>query len=199
MIMSIVLRISILLVVAAAFIIVRPNCAYACSCRPPGTPVEELNQSDAVFLGRVVEVNAARGSITGSGDSTTVTFDVSKVWKGQITRTSILVTPGSSASCGVTFEQGKDYVVYGRMNEGSLNTNLCSRTRLAGEATEDIAALGAGQPIDATSQMPGQLPATGTNVFDGGQSLALIIGLLAIVLGLVIIAISRQGSLHRNQ
>jgi hypothetical protein len=193
MIMSIVLRISILLLLAAAVIIVRPNCAYACSCRPPGTPAEELNQSDAVFLGRVVEVNA------GSGDSTTVTFDVSNVWKGQITRTSILVTPGSSASCGFTFEQGKDYVVYGRMNEGSLNTNLCSRTRLAGEATEDIAALGAGQPIDATSQVPGQLPATGTNVFDGGQSLALIIGLLAIVVGLVITAISRQGSLHRNQ
>jgi hypothetical protein len=194
--MSIVSRISILLVLAAAAIIVRPNCAYACSCRPPGTPAEELNQSDAVFLGRVVEVNAARGSITGSGDSTTVTFDVSKVWKGQITRTSILVTPGSSASCGFTFEQGKDYVVYGRMNEGSLTTNLCSRTRLAEEASEDIAALGAGQPI---SQVPGQLPATGTNVFDGGQSLALIIGLLAVVVGLVITAISRQDSLHRDQ
>ena len=190
--MSIVLRLSILLIVLSAVVIVRPTCAYACSCRPPGTPIEALGQSDAVFQGTIVSVKASTGPVTSSADNTTVMFQVSKVWKGQITQTSTLTTPGSSASCGVTFEQGKEYVVYGRVNEGSLTTNLCSRTRAVADATEDMTAFGAGQQPTANTQAPAHLPATSTDMLSNQQPLLLIFAMLTIAVGMVVIAMSRR-------
>ena len=188
----------LLFVLGAAIVAAQPNCVFACSCRPPGTPTEELGQADAVFLATVVDVNVPSGPITGSGDSTTVTLDVATVWKGQITRTLVLTTPGSSASCGVSFEQGKAYVVYGRLSEGSLTTNLCSRTRPIADAAEDLAALGPGQPPEANIEVPHQLPATGTSKNEEGdvrlQLLLVAFGMLAVVAG---IAISRWGQRSR--
>lgn len=190
--MSIIGRLSLLLIVVGVIAVARPTCAYACSCRPPGTPAEELGQSDAVFRGTVVSVKAPSGPVTSSADNTTVTFSVSTVWKGQITQTGTISTPGSSASCGVTFEQGKEYVVYGRLNEGSLTTNLCSRTGTIENATEDIAALGTGQPPSANGQTPGQLPATGGDLFSGKQFFLTLVGLLLVMLGVLVIAINRR-------
>ena len=191
--MSTTLRLTmLLLIVVGAMVVARPSCAYACSCRPPGTPAEELGQSDAVFQGIVVSVKAPTGPVASSADSTTVTLDVSKVWKGQVTQTTMLTTPGSSASCGVTFEQGKEYVVYGRVNEGALSTNLCSRTRTVADATEDSTALGTGQPPTANAQLPHQLPATGVGGEATGQFPLVIFGLLMVAVGVVIIAMSRR-------
>lgn len=190
--MRIALRLVIGAILAGAVIAAWPTCAYACSCRPPGTPAEELGQSDAVFRGTVVSVKAPTGPVASSADSTTVTFSVSTVWKGQITQTRTITTPGSSASCGVSFEQGKEYVVYGRANEGALTTNLCSRTRTIEEASEDIAAFGAGQPPSANAQTPGQLPATGAAPFSGEQFMLTFIGLSLVMVGVLVVAINRR-------
>lgn len=189
-------RLCILFVLGAAIVAAQPTCVFACSCRPPGTPAQELGQADAVFLATVVDVNAPSGPIRSSADSTTVTLDVAKVWKGQVTRTLVLITPGSSASCGVSFEQGKAYVVYGRVSEGALTTNLCSRTRPIGDATEDLAALGPGQPPEANIAVPPQLPATGTAGSAEGagrvQLLLVAFGLLAVGSGVMISAVMRR-------
>ena len=190
--MSISMRLSVLLIVVGALLAASPMCVYACSCRPPGTPAEELGRSDAVFQGTVVSVQNPSGPVASNADITTVTFNVSKVWKGQITQTGTIVTPGSSASCGVTFEQGVEYVVYGRASEGALTTNLCSRTRAIGDASEDIAALGAGQAPSADPQAPGQLPATGMGLFSNAQPFAMLVALLLVLAGVVMIAINRR-------
>jgi hypothetical protein len=119
-------------------IFVAPD-ALACSCIPPGPPADELQKAAAVFAGEVVRMTGGEGEGT-----VTVTFRVSKVWKGPQERTLVVTTPGSSASCGVSFEEGKSYLVYAHGEEGELMVNLCSRTAALSDATEDLAALGEG-------------------------------------------------------
>lgn len=190
---TVVSRTVVALLFVAAFVLVQPNCAFACSCVPPGTPAEELTQSDAVFQGRVVSVQTPNKPIESSADVTTITFETSKAWKGQITPTLTLTTPGSSASCGVTFEQGQEYVVYAHLNEGKLTTNLCSRTNTVANAAEDIAALGTGQAPMLYSQAPAQLPATGAADNNGmlSSTLLAILGILAVVAGVLVSVISQ--------
>lgn len=186
----------VLLACAIAALMVQPNCAYACSCVAPGTPAEELAKSDAVFLGRVVDVKAPTGPIDDSSDVTMVTFETSQVWKGQITQTQTLTTPGSSASCGVTFTPGQEYVVYARVNEGVLTTTLCSRTQLASDATEDITAFGAGQAAQVNAQIPAQLPSTGAaesgDVLRGMAAPLAAFGIAALAAGVALAVISRR-------
>ena len=159
--MSTLIRWSTVLVVAAAFFLANPGCAFACSCLPPGTPQEELGKSDAVFAGKVVQVS---GQVDGGAAETVeVRFEVSQVWKGAESRTVQLKTSGSSASCGFNFEQGREYVVYASQQEGNLTAGLCSRTALLASAAGDVAALGTGTTPSGGAETPAVLPETGSD------------------------------------
>jgi hypothetical protein len=97
----------LLVVVVSIAIVVglRPCPALACSCIPPGGPLQELNRSSTVFAGAVVEIDEppARPALTtsfpfltfliSSGDPIRVTFDVSAVWKGPAYRQLAVTTP----------------------------------------------------------------------------------------------------------
>ncbi len=159
--MSTLIRWSTVLVVAAAFFLANPGCAFACSCLPPGTPQEELGKSDAVFAGKVVQVS---GQVDGGAAETVeVRFEVSQVWKGAESRTVLVKTPGSSASCGFNFEQGREYVVYASQQEGNLTSGLCSRTTLLASAADDLAVLGSGTAPSGEAETPATLPEAGSD------------------------------------
>ncbi|MBD2847835.1 hypothetical protein IDH44_21790 [Paenibacillus sp. IB182496] len=127
-----------------------PRQAQACSCVAPGTPLEEMEAKDAVFSGTVLgaiveEPNRADGTIS-SADPVFATFDVDKVWKGEIEQQAQVNTVRSSASCGVDFEIGTAYIVYAKFGEdGMLHASLCSRTAPLTLAGDDLAQLGAGR------------------------------------------------------
>lgn len=164
--MSIIARWLVLVVVAAAVFVANPRCAYACSCLPPGPPRDALASSDAVFAGRVVKLSAPLGDVVSSVDPVSVTFEVSRSWKGAQAQTVVVKTASSSASCGFNFEQGREYLVYAGTADGELQAGLCSRTQALATAAEDLAALGAGQAPAAGaptggSETPSQLPDTG--------------------------------------
>lgn len=125
------------------FLMISPNSAQACSCMMPAPPVESMDQSAAVFSGKVVALEKADMSIN-------VNFEVAQVWKGGIDKEVILTTALDSAACGYAFEEGKDYLVYAYEHEGALETGLCSRTALLADAQEDVEALGAGQEPSAS-------------------------------------------------
>ena len=147
-----------------------------------------------------MDVKTPSGPIASSADRVVATFEVSTVWKGQVTQTFTITTPGSSASCGITFEQGKQYVVYGRAFEGVVSAILCSRTRLAADASEDLAALGAGQQPAAGQQSPAQLPATGEGGAAGGTEILIATaGLLTVLAGAVLNGLIRQRRVNANR
>ncbi len=150
-----------LLVITTSLLILNTNSAQACSCLPT-TPKQSLEGSSAVFSGRVIDVveqTSDRAESSNSLDSGfKVTFEVSKVWKGKNERRVAVMTSDSSASCGYSFEEGKEYLVYASNQEAKLQTGLCSGTKLLSEAQPDLAVLGRGEsPIASSSPAQSQL------------------------------------------
>jgi hypothetical protein len=119
-----------------------PSRAAACSCMAPPPPAESAQNSTAVFEGRVTRIDDPQGEPK-------VHFQVVRSFKGPSSESIEVRTANSSAACGYGFEEGKSYLVYASEESGALHTGLCSRTRLASEASEDITALGLGvTPFD---------------------------------------------------
>ena len=145
----ILLRAVLIIPLIGLWILVHPEPSYACSCVENGSPIEELANSAAVFMGRVVSVHELDpgDSLWGgarhvsSSDPTTIGFAVQTVWKGPLFQTTYLTTHRSEASCGFTFVEGETYIVYSR--DGST-VSLCSRTARLSEAMDDLDALGEG-------------------------------------------------------
>src|SRR5216117_3188514 len=81
------------------------NSAFACECLQPKPPIEALNESKAVFSGKVTEIE--------SDDSgKTLTIDVDRAWKGISNNSVTVVTGLGDADCGFPFQEGKDYLVF---------------------------------------------------------------------------------------
>lgn len=114
--------------------------AHACSCVPID-PRQAFERADAVFEGRVLEIERA----TDPTSPIRVTLAVVQHWKGIDTERAVLETSaGGTAACGVPFEVHTSWLVYAAREGGALTASLCSRTSRIEDAREDLAALGAG-------------------------------------------------------
>ncbi len=121
-----------------------PGRAHACRCQEISLD-EERARSTAIFEGRV-----RRLSPSGGGGPVRVLFEVVQSFRGADHEQVEVVTAGTSAACGVSFEPDRSYLVFAQdAPEGGLRTGLCSRTRPMEEAGADRAALGSGViPVD---------------------------------------------------
>lgn len=143
-----------------------PSPAAACSCAPAPDPVTALGQSAAVFSGKVLRVEEPVRmpfSSTPARIGFDVTFEVQTVWKGALQSQVLVVTSGLGGGCGIPFQPGDEYLVYASYWEHSdLETNICTRTTLLADATEDLQALGTGSaplPPPPSSASDWTLPA----------------------------------------
>jgi hypothetical protein len=143
----------ILLFIVVSLILLNIAIVSACSCVQPAPPKESLEQSTAVFAGKVVDINVSGGAAISSADPVTVTFEVSKIWKGLDNESLVLTTARDGASCGYSFKQGEEYLVYTYGEGDKLSTGICSRTRLLASAKDDLQELGDGS-LPANSDMP---------------------------------------------
>ncbi|MCA9653092.1 MAG: hypothetical protein KC501_24470 [Myxococcales bacterium] len=115
-----------------------PRGARACSCMMPPPPAEALDEADAVFEARPF-------SMSNDDRRAYYSFEVDRVWKGEIGPRVEIATALHSAACGRTYQIGTRYVVYARRNaDGDWADGLCSRTRASLSAEEDLQVLGAG-------------------------------------------------------
>ncbi len=143
-----------------AFLLFLNSEVWACTCiRVP--PEESFERSTAVFAGRVVEKEFSKSIpeliLRGysSADPVKVTFEVSEIWRGPDYKTIVLTTAVSEASCGYSFREGEEYLVYAYGKENRLETGLCSGTKLLSEAQADILAFGEGKvPKNPGSNVP---------------------------------------------
>lgn len=123
-----------------------PSVARACSCAPPRPPVEAAQSASVVFEGRTF-------GVTREGGQNRFTFEVLRVWKGEVPQSVQIWSASHSAACGRAFETGLPYLVYAHdLPGGLLGDGLCSRTRPVANAAEDLELLGAGH---APSRPPG--------------------------------------------
>lgn len=160
--------VGIAILVGVLWLVGNTEQAYACSCVEPGAPIEELETSAAVFAGRVVSVDGAFDpdeAPYSPEDRTTVEFEVGAVWKGLVHERMYVTTRPDGASCGFTFVEGEEYVVYAHDSaevDGGYGVYLCSRTALLSQAQADIDALGQSHAPQAGTggPAPGQPPDT---------------------------------------
>jgi MYXO-CTERM domain-containing protein len=134
-----------LMVVAVLWL--APRGARACSCMPQLPPPEQaLADADAVFEARPF-------SMSTDNQRAHYSFEVDRVWKGEVGPRVEISSALHSATCGRSFQIGTQYVVYARRSpSGELTDNMCSRTRPVSSAAEDLQVLGAGQdPRDASA------------------------------------------------
>ncbi len=145
---------SLLVAVAVACaVLLAPDCASACSCgvRAGASPQElvrgELSYSDAVFAGRVIDIDGPPISLSSAAPMT-VTFRVSEAWKGAVGETAKVQTAVSDASCGYPFDENKSYLVFASegttYGERALEVILCSSTKPLSGSEKALAALGPG-------------------------------------------------------
>ena len=116
----------------------------ACSCKSPPPPKEAMEKMAAVFSGKAVKLEADE-----KAHEVHVTFEVSRVWKGEVGKTITVTTGGGT--CGFRFHEGDGYLVYAYDQGEQLKTNICTRTRVLAHAKEDLEALGEGKAVDAGS------------------------------------------------
>jgi hypothetical protein len=115
--------------------------ASACSCAPPPPPKQALEQSAAVFSGKVT-------AIRQEGFTKHVTFEVTSAWKGAPGAKVTIQTAADGATCGYGFKVGDKFLVYCYQNPQDkriLATNICTRTKPLAEAAEDLKDLGPGE------------------------------------------------------
>ena len=137
---------SLLAAALAALFVLAPSGAHACSCVQT-SPEVALAEHDAVFEGRVLEVEPA----SSPAGRLRATLEVVQHWKGVETERVVVTTAAMESTCGVAFEVGTSWLIYADLEEGELRTGLCSRTRRIEDAAEDVASLGAGVvPVEIT-------------------------------------------------
>ncbi len=125
----------------AIFFVLNSLSSVSASCKMPGTPIEELEDSDAVFIGKVRSIEKM-----GNGYNR-VNFLVIDGYKGVSENTvNVIAADPSFVSIGIGFEEEKTYLVYTYKSyeyEGGgsiLTTFLCSRSALLENAKEDTEA-----------------------------------------------------------
>ena len=146
--------VSLALMVSVLWLLGDPGQVHACKCAQPGTPSEELEKFSAVFAGRAVSIQHSydpKAASVSPEDRTTVGFEVSAVWKGTVHEDMYITTPPTGGSCGFTFIDGEEYIVYA---DGGYTVGICSRTALLGQAQADLDALGEGHTPTAVTGGP---------------------------------------------
>lgn len=177
-------KIFLFLFIVGSLLVVSTAIVNACSCIQPAPPQESLEQSTAVFAGRVIDIDATTGIVVSSADPVKVIFEVSKIWKGPDYKTLILTTARDGASCGYSFKENEEYIVYAYGEEDKLSTGICSRTNLLTSAQEDLQELGAGNlPTDSGSNY---VPQTFNFVL-----IISIVGIAIVLIGIVVLLIRR--------
>ncbi|WP_218079453.1 hypothetical protein [Anthocerotibacter panamensis] len=115
----------------------------ACRCAQPPSVTTSLQQAQAVFSGRVLQVIA-------TPTYRKITFQVEKSWKG-IPGKWVVVYTGTD-DCDVVFAPKVSYLVYAstaralgleafRVEPKALRVGFCGRTAKTREAQEDLTAL----------------------------------------------------------
>ncbi|MBO9703144.1 MAG: TonB family protein [Sporocytophaga sp.] len=115
----------------------------ACNCVETNTVKDEIKNSDAILVGRIIERDPVE--LYDSIPALKFKLVVDAFYKGQLTNDTVLIFTGAnSVACGYEFEKGFKYIIYANnhkvkeLNKKQENfapknifyTTNCSRTRL---------------------------------------------------------------------
>jgi len=115
---------------------------FPCKCAFPGPDIKNADlikdayqESDSIFLGQCIkaEFMEIEGADPEQKYYVQYTFHVQQIWKCKSKYETIIVKTGMGfGDCGFEFRPGFSYIVYGYDKMGSVATNICTRTLMAG-------------------------------------------------------------------
>ncbi len=106
--------------------------AFACSCES-GFAFAAYVRSDEIFTGRILTI---KQDPTSELERLIVRVRVGESLKGTAAGEVKVISGGT---CGFTFEQGREYLIYATDEPDGLNVHLCNRTRSLDLARVDLA------------------------------------------------------------
>jgi hypothetical protein len=142
-------------VLVAGFLNVRD--AYACSCAGAQSPDEELESSDAVFVGEAVKSGLEDPKPQDDAPFGGIRFDVKRSWKGVAGDSVVIYGQASSyygppeegemvfeSSCAVDLNENQTYLVFASRSERDdfLVANACGNTSYLAGTKDALEALG---------------------------------------------------------
>lgn len=140
--LALVRRVLVLVIVIAACSVK----SFACFCGGGGPICNSYWTTDAVFVGRVLDIQAkiveiitVPGKSMQVPEAYLVTFAISEVFRGVTGKQVIVQTGTGGGDCGYKFQKGKNYVVFARGTP--LSTSICSNTMPVDEFPGGIEAL----------------------------------------------------------
>ena len=135
------------LILSLALLLALDTTGFTCTCMPLKNVSKELEQSAAVFTGKVLAINGNEQESRFYAN-VEVVLEVERCWKGIEEKTISVFTSSQSSACGYGFKKGEAYLVYAsKTTEGRLTTSICSRTRGIKEADDDLKELGEGKEM----------------------------------------------------
>ena len=133
------------LVIAIALLTAGAERPSACSCMGPIVTCESAWKTDAIFVGKVLNVGPVTEVVHERFPrrQKLVRLDVRESFKGLPLGEVEITTGSSDADCGYNFVAGRTYLVfaYRHPTTGQLGAGICSRTGPIEEAAEDLAYL----------------------------------------------------------
>ncbi len=130
----------VLIIVALFWILGSTAPIQACECIAYGTPICALYwRSDAVFVGKVVDIRPIKVRPDNTYTYVTATFRVDESFRGA-SGPRIEVSVASNTLCEPKFKKGKRYVVYATLHRetNQLFTGMCTGTGLADDIDDEL-------------------------------------------------------------
>lgn len=125
------MRLLVILLFAASLVF---GYTYACSCASDITLAQRFADSNAVFVGKVTDVDMFQGQVSGA------TLEVQQAWKG-VSSSLVHVSTWPGTDCNFEFVKDQIYLVYSYGKDTFL-VNTCSGTKTMVHAYEDLKILG---------------------------------------------------------
>jgi hypothetical protein len=141
-----------LTIILLAISIANPDSILACSCQciEPRTVLQKLAKSDAVFLGKIVNVVDTSNIVDfyNNKSQIDVTFQVSKTWKGSNYR--VLTVHNNYTACCGDYRFGRsdinhEYLIYAVNSNNGLSVGSCGGALLLTDVKADLQVLGLGK------------------------------------------------------
>ena len=117
----------------------------ACSCISSGPPCQTFGSTAAVFIGTPTDVKPTTVKRGDPGREyefaqRLFTFRVDESFRGVAAGEVQVLTGQGGGDCGYNFQSGERYLVYAGFDPKTnlYQTSICTRTRLASEAGEDL-------------------------------------------------------------
>lgn len=122
-------RVLAVLLISVTPVLVTVAPAAACSCRY-STAEETVEESDSLFVGRVISTRESTAEIKASGPFRTMThiFEVESVIKGEFEGLAVVYSPWGGGACGLEGRAAVGELVGLRtqpVGDGTHDSNLC--------------------------------------------------------------------------